>query len=72
MTKKYYIINDKFIKEEIALQMPKKKKESKGQLAQIVRRKNSTKVKPSGKIYKRNKKIEDDQNFNFYFLFYFF
>ena len=54
------IINDKFIKEEIALYMPKKKKESKGQLAQIVRRKNSTKVKPSGKIYKRNKKIEDD------------
>ena len=40
--------------------MPKKKKESKGQLAQIDRRKNSTKVKPSGKIYKRNKKIEDD------------
>ena len=40
--------------------MPKKKKESKGHLAHIVRRKNSTKIKPSGKIYKRNKKIEDD------------
>tara|TARA_B100000214_G_scaffold373372_1_gene353577 strand:+ start:730 stop:852 length:123 start_codon:yes stop_codon:yes gene_type:complete len=40
--------------------MQKKKKESKGHLAQIVRRKNSTKIKPSGKIYKRSKKIEDD------------
>ena len=40
--------------------MQKKKKENKGHLAQIVRRKNSPKVKPSGKIYKRSKKIEDD------------
>lgn len=39
--------------------MPKNKKESKGHLAQMVRRKNSTKIKPSGKIYKRNKKIEE-------------
>ena len=38
----------------------KKKDESKGHLAQIVRRKNTTKVKPSCKIYKRNKKIEDE------------
>ena len=40
--------------------MQKKKKKNKGHLAQIVRRKNTTKVKPSGKIYKRNKKIEDE------------
>jgi len=39
--------------------MSKNKKESKGHLAQIVRRKNSTKIKPSGKVYKRNKKIEE-------------
>jgi len=39
--------------------MTKNKKESKGHLAQIVRRKNSTKVKPSRKIYKRSKKIEE-------------
>ena len=39
--------------------MPKKEKESKGHLAQIVRRKNSTKIKPSGKIYKRNKRVND-------------
>ena len=38
----------------------KKKDESKGHLAQIVRRKNSTKIKPSGKIYKRNKKNKDE------------
>jgi len=35
--------------------MSKNKKDSKGHLAQIVRRKNSTKIKPSGKVYKRNK-----------------
>ncbi len=40
--------------------MKKNKEESKGQLAQIVRRKNLTKVKPSGKIYKRKKKINDE------------
>lgn len=40
--------------------MSKNKKESKGHLAQIVRRKNTTKVKPSGKIYKRSKKINDE------------
>ena len=40
--------------------MPKKEKESKGHLAQIVRRKNSTKIKPSGKIYKRSKRIQDE------------
>ena len=40
--------------------MPKKEKESKGHLAQIVRRKNSTKIKPSGKIYKRSKIIKDE------------
>ena len=45
---------------ENTLQMQKRKKESKGHLAQIVRRKNSTKIKPSGKIYKRSKKIEDE------------
>ena len=39
--------------------MSKNKKESKGHLAQIIRRKNSTKIKPSGKVYKRNKKIEE-------------
>tara|TARA_Y100001958_G_C21231097_1_gene556840 strand:+ start:436 stop:555 length:120 start_codon:yes stop_codon:yes gene_type:complete len=39
--------------------MSKNKKENKGHLAQIVRRKNSTKIKPSGKVYKRNKKIEE-------------
>ena len=37
----------------------KKKRESKGHLAQIVRRKNSTKIKPSGKIYKRDKRIKE-------------
>tara|TARA_B100001996_G_scaffold363465_1_gene331771 strand:- start:250 stop:372 length:123 start_codon:yes stop_codon:yes gene_type:complete len=37
----------------------KKKVDSKGHLAQIVRRKNSTKIKPSGKIYKRDKKIKE-------------
>jgi hypothetical protein len=37
----------------------KKKGESKGHLAQVVRRKNSTKIKPSGKIYKRDKKIKN-------------
>ena len=40
--------------------MEEKKKENKGHIAQIVRRKNSTKIKPSGKIYKRSKKIEDE------------
>lgn len=40
--------------------MSNKKKENKGQLAQIVRRKNSTKIKPSGKTYKRSKKIDDE------------
>lgn len=41
--------------------MPKNKQEKKGHLAQIVRRKNSTKIKPSGKIYirKKEKKIEE-------------
>ena len=39
--------------------MPKKKKENKGHLAQLVRRKNSTKVKPSGKVYKRSKNIRE-------------
>ena len=40
--------------------MKKKKEDSKGQLAQIVRRKILTKVKPSGKIYKRSKKVDDE------------
>ena len=40
--------------------MSNKKKGNKGQLAQIVRRKNSTKIKPSGKIYKRSKKVDDE------------
>ena len=40
--------------------MSNKRKGNKGQLAQIVRRKNSTKIKPSGKIYKRSKKIDDE------------
>ncbi len=35
--------------------MKSKKKENIGHLAQIVRRKNSTKVKPSGKVYNRKK-----------------
>jgi|TARA_B100001248_G_C27349070_1_gene440344 hypothetical protein len=38
----------------------KNKEQSKGQLAQIARRKNTTKIKPSGKIYKRSKKIDDE------------
>ena len=54
------VIKRKFIKQKLALQMSNKKKENKGQLAQIVRRKNSTKIKPSGKIYKRSKKIDDE------------
>ena len=40
--------------------MKKKKEESKGKLAQIVRRKNHTKVKHSSKIYKRSNKINDE------------
>ena len=54
------VIERKFIKQKLALQMSNKKKGNKGQLAQIVRRKNSTKIKPSGKIYKRSKKIDDE------------
>tara|TARA_Y100000768_G_scaffold61201_1_gene41624 strand:+ start:1144 stop:1266 length:123 start_codon:yes stop_codon:yes gene_type:complete len=38
----------------------KNKDQSKGQLAQVARRKNTTKIKPSGKIYKRSKKIDDE------------
>ena len=41
--------------------MKKNKEQSKGQLAQIARRKNTTKIKPSGKIYKRSNKIDDEQ-----------
>ena len=41
--------------------MKKNKEQSKGQLAQIARRKNTTKIKPSGKIYKRSKKIDDEE-----------
>ena len=37
----------------------KKKGETKGHQAQEVRRKNSTKIKPSGKIYKRDKRIKE-------------
>ena len=40
--------------------MKNKKEQSKGQLAQIARRKNTTKIKPSGKIYKRSNKIDDE------------
>ena len=40
--------------------MDKNKEENKGHIAQIVRRKNSTKIKPSKKIYKRSKKIKDE------------
>ena len=54
------VIERKFIKQKLALYMSNKKKGNKGQLAQIVRRKNSTKIKPSGKIYKRSKKIDDE------------
>ena len=35
--------------------MSRKPKNEKGRLAQIVRKKNSTKVKPSVKVYKRKK-----------------
>ena len=47
---------NKFIKESFS--SINAKKESKGHLAQIVRRKNSTRIKPSGKIYKGQKKLK--------------
>jgi len=37
----------------------KKSNREKRHLAQIARRKNLTKVKPSGKIYRRKKKLND-------------
>ena len=40
--------------------MSKKSKNDRGRLAQIVRKKNSTKIKPSGKIYNRKKKTTDE------------
>ena len=40
--------------------MSKKSKNDRGRLAQIVKKKNSTKIKPSGKIYIRKKKTADE------------